>query len=209
MTGDYIAVITPLLLHMVLSDLTAFLFGGWLDSASCTALASLLVIPLGIGMYRRDIKSGNVMKREGDTGKPFLFGGFCFLMGGLLNLAWSQVLIWLRIGEHFSNQTQEALLAGQFLVQVTGLGVLVPVAEELIFRGLIYNRMKRIFPRWLAVVMSAALFAVYHGNPIQIIFAFPMALALIWTYEHGKLFVFPVLFHMGANLTAVFLNFFA
>ena len=33
---------------------------------------------------------------------------------------------------------QEQLFAGQAMVQLLGLGMLVPLAEELMFRGLIY-----------------------------------------------------------------------
>ncbi len=135
-----------------------------------------------------------------------LFGAACFIGGGALNVAWSGILNLLHIQAHFSNQTQEQLLAANLLLQIVGLGIAAPVAEELIFRGLTYRRMRRMFPVWAAVVLSALLFAVYHGNPIQMIFAFPMAVVLALVYEHGKLFIFPVLFHMGSNLTAIFLQ---
>lgn len=138
--------------------------------------------------------------------KQVLFGLLCFAAGGMLNIAWSSALNLLHIQAHFSNQTQEQLFAASLPVQFVGLGIIAPVAEELIFRGLTYRRMRRIFPLWAAVVLSALLFAVYHGNPIQMIFAFPLAVVLALIYEHGKLFIFPVLFHVGSNLTAIFLQ---
>ena len=124
-------------------------------------------------------------------------------------MAWSGILNLIQIGEIFSNSTQEALLASEMVLQILGLGILVPIGEELIFRGLIYNRMKQMLSVKMSIFFSSLLFALYHGNPIQMIFSFPMALALTAVYEHGKLFLFPVLFHMGANLTAVFANFFS
>ena len=136
------------------------------------------------------------------------FGLLCFAAGGLMNLAWSGVLNLLQVTEHFSNQQQELLFAGDYLVQILGLGVVVPLSEELIFRGLTYRRMRRLFPVRTAVILSALLFAVYHGNVVQMLFAFPMAVALAMVFERGKLFAFPLLFHMGANLTAIFFNFF-
>lgn len=135
-----------------------------------------------------------------------LFGCLCFILGGLLNIAWSGILNLLQITSQFSNETQEALLAGEAAVQILGLGAAVPAAEELIFRGLTYGRMKRWMPARAAVVLSSLLFALYHGNPIQIVFSFPMALALTAVYEKGGRLAYPVLFHMGSNLTAVFLN---
>lgn len=124
-----------------------------------------------------------------------------------MNLLLSVLMNLLQVTQQFSNQTQEMLLSAKFSVQVIGLVILVPVAEELIFRGLIYQRMKRFFPVQLAVFFSALLFAVYHGNPIQIIFAFPMALALAGVYEYGNNLIYPILFHAGSNLAAVLLTF--
>ncbi len=229
--GEILGLITPLLLHMVVSELSVMLLGSRFDSATCTTIAALVVIPAAFLMYRRDsgnfntkagqIQPGQVQQehrinekehaggggRSLEKRKLIGFGIFCFVAGGVLNILWSGILNMLHISEIFSNQTQEALLKSEMLVQILGLGVLVPVAEELIFRALIYTRMKCFFPVKAAVILSAALFAIYHGNPIQMIFAFPMAVILAVVYEHGKLFVFPVIFHMGANLTAVFLNF--
>ena len=140
------------------------------------------------------------------TRRQVLFGAICFIGGGALNIAWSSVLNLLQLQEHFSNQVQEQLLATSLLLQIVGLGIAAPIAEELIFRGLTYRRMRQFFPVWMSAVLSALLFAVYHGNPIQMIFAFPLAIVLALIYEHGKLFIFPVLFHMGSNLTAIFLQ---
>ena len=141
------------------------------------------------------------------AGQVVLAGILCFAGGGILNLLWSGIMNLMQIQNYFSNETQESLLASQIVWQILGLGVLVPFAEELVFRGLTYTRMKKFFPVKIAVFLSCLLFAVYHGNLIQIIYAFPMALVITVLYERKKLFIYPVLFHMGANLTAVFLNF--
>lgn len=237
-----LSLLTPMLLHMFMQQLSLILSGGRLDATACTAVAAVLTIIPAALMYRRDRLSGfaagteakpktaarpdggyswkkcnDQKERERRTGRnrqealtmhSIRFAVLCFVAGGILNLAWSGILNMLHINEVFSNEVQEQLLAGQIAVQLVGLGLLVPVAEELIFRALIYNRMKRVLTVRQAIFFSALLFAVYHGNPVQMIFAFPMALALAWVYEHGKLFLFPVLFHTGANLTAVLMNFF-
>ena len=130
----------------------------------------------------------------------------CAVSGGILNLLWSGILQQLRIQDHFSNAVQEQLFAGQAMVQLLGLGVLVPLAEELIFRGLIYTRIRKRIPAGAAIFFSALLFALFHGNVIQMIFAFPLALILAWLYERSGWFACPLAFHMGANLTAIVLN---
>lgn len=224
MAGNFVAILTPLLLHMGISEMAAFLlwqavclFGGSPETAAAVTggyaalLGNLLVLPFAVWMYRRDMNRDT--EKCGDCGQPaqernvFLPALLCLAGGGTLNILYSGLLNALRIQDFFSNQVQEQLLSVPWPLQLAGLGLLVPVTEELIFRGLTYRRMRRVLPALPAIVLSALLFAVYHGNPLQIIFAFPMAVVLAVLYERGKLFIFPVLFHVGANLTAVLLNF--
>lgn len=77
--------------------------------------------------------------------------------------------------------------------------VVAPVAEELLFRQVIYKRLRYISPVWVAVVISALLFGLYHGNPVQGIYAFIMGSILALVYEWTGSFIAPVIFHMIAN----------
>lgn len=229
--GDIVSILTPVLLHLAVSMAVSLAmqgaaFGMRFDAAAVTTAANFFVIPIALWMYRRDCArthspaqtqsctdaQGSAQMQKCARTQPRLrlaaCGLLCFAAGGLMNLAWSGVLNLLQVTEHFSNQQQELLFAGDYLVQILGLGVVVPLSEELIFRGLTYRRMRRLFSVRTAVILSALLFAVYHGNVVQMLFAFPMAVALAMVFERGKLFVFPLLFHMGANLTAIFFNFF-
>ena len=219
--------IWPVALHMILSDFSVIILtaatGQTPDSALCTTLTAILVIPPVLWMYQGDGKpAANRLKSvaEQDTKKELddkknggptltwhIFMGIaCFVSGGILDRVWSQVLLWLRVQDYFSNQTQEQLLASQLAVQIIGLGILVPVAEELIFRGLLYARIRRTLPVWASVLTASVIFALYHGNMIQILFAFPMAIILTLLYEKGKWISYPILFHMGVNLTTVVLG---
>lgn len=58
-------------------------------------------------------------------------------------------------------------MAGVFAVVVVA-----PVVEEVIFRGLIMTRLSQAMPGWLAVVLSAAIFGLCHGNPVWFGYAF-------------------------------------
>lgn len=77
--------------------------------------------------------------------------------------------------------------------------VVAPISEELVFRQVIYKRMRTITPVWVAVMVSALLFGIYHGNLVQGIYAFIMGAVLALVYEWSGSFVAPVLFHMVAN----------
>ena len=237
-----LSLITPVLLHMAASVIVTAaggaIGGAAADSAVCTSVTALLVLPVLIWMYRSDAAKGmhsnksicrfdgaqqedcrsqntqgtaavKTNRRGKDIRKTAYLIGIlvlCAVSGGVLNLLWSGILQQLRIQDHFSNAVQEQLFAGQAMVQLLGLGVLVPLAEELIFRGLIYTRIRKRIPSGAAIFFSALLFALFHGNVIQMIFAFPLALILAWLYERSGWFACPLAFHMGANLTAIVLN---
>ena len=51
-----------------------------------------------------------------------------------------------------------------------------PLAEELVFRGVIQSRLERAMPVWIAMVLQAVLFGFIHGTPVQIGYAFLMGL---------------------------------
>lgn len=77
--------------------------------------------------------------------------------------------------------------------------IVAPVAEELLFRQVIYIRLRRFAPTWIAVVVSALLFGIYHGNLVQGIYAFIMGCLLALVYEWTRSLAAPILFHMIAN----------
>ena len=205
-----LSLITPVLLHMAVSVIVTAaggaIGGAAADSAVCTSVTALLVLPVLIWMYRSDAAKGmhsnksicrfdgaqqedcrsqntqgtaavKTNRRGKDIRKTAYLLGIlilCAVSGGVLNLLWSGFLQQLRIQDHFSNAVQEQLFAGQAMVQLLGLGVLVPLAEELIFRGLIYTRIRKRIPAGAAIFFSALLFALFHGNVIQMIFALTM-----------------------------------
>lgn len=57
-------------------------------------------------------------------------------------------------------------------VGVVAVAVVAPIVEEFIFRGLVMNRLSRVMPGWLAVVLSAAVFGACHGHPVWFAYAF-------------------------------------
>lgn len=79
-------------------------------------------------------------------------------------------------------------------------GVVSPIAEELLFRGILYARLRRLMEPSAAIVVSAALFAVYHGNLVQGIYAFVIGCFLAYAYEYFGDFRMPAAIHVMANM---------
>ena len=82
------------------------------------------------------------------------------------------------------------------------VGVVAPIAEEMVFRGAILRRLLDITGRrmaWVAIVVSAALFGVVHGNMAQGMNAFLMGLMLGWLYVRTRSIVPGVVMHIANN----------
>ena len=90
-----------------------------------------------------------------------------------------------------------------FIVELIGLGIIVPIAEELMFRGLIYRRIRCMIGPRQAIVVSGLVFGMYHGNLVQGLYGFLVGCIMAWLYEKYGSLKAPILFHVCANLVSV------
>ena len=79
--------------------------------------------------------------------------------------------------------------------------VLAPIAEEILFRGLILGYLRSSMYAPLAILLQGLLFGVYHGNMIQGIYAFVLGSVLgLIAYRFDS--VIPgIIFHMALNIS--------
>lgn len=87
------------------------------------------------------------------------------------------------------------------------VGVLAPIAEEMVFRGAILRRLIDVLDvrwHWAAIVVTAALFGAIHLNMAQGINAFVMGLLLGWMYMRTRSIVPGLVFHFTNNTIAFF-----
>lgn len=93
--------------------------------------------------------------------------------------------------------------------QIALAGILIPAAEELVFRGMIYGTLRPRFSFPVAMIVSASIFGLYHGSVVQGVYGICMGLVLAESYEHRGGFWAALTVHAAANLTAVFAEHFA
>lgn len=118
--------------------------------------------------------------------------GFCTLVGGLLATmnGWPVA----NLVKTFLPQT--ALGLGLFFA--VG-GFVSPIAEEMVFRGLVYG----FFRRWgvgVALFVSTLLFVAAHGA--DTILAVPLVGGIVFalSYEWSRSLVTPIMIHVAGNL---------
>lgn len=91
------------------------------------------------------------------------------------------------------------------LFGIVNYGLVKPLEEELVFRGLVYGRLERYFSKKIAVPVSAFLFGAYHRNIVQAVYGFFMGCLLAWAFERYKSLKAPLIVHGAANV-AVYLT---
>jgi len=85
------------------------------------------------------------------------------------------------------------------------IGILAPIAEEMCFRGAILRKLLTMFPKrqhWIAIAVSAVLFALAHFNVVQSIHAFLIGLLLGWLYYRTDSILPGIVFHWINNTVA-------
>lgn len=87
-------------------------------------------------------------------------------------------------------------------------GVVSPLVEEVVFRGVVYNSLRRNLGILPAVLGSALLFGAIHGNIVQMLYGTLMGIVMAILYEkYGKLLA-PILFHGAANVAIYLCTYF-
>lgn len=79
--------------------------------------------------------------------------------------------------------------------------ILAPAAEELLFRGVTLKILEQEFSFWQANILQALYFGMFHGNPVQGIYAFFCGMLLGYTVKKYKSLKAAVLCHFAVNIT--------
>jgi membrane protease YdiL (CAAX protease family) len=96
----------------------------------------------------------------------------------------------------------------------SGLGILVaavtavlaaPLAEELLFRGLVYRLARRTWGPWPAAVVSSLAFGLIHGEPWFLFGLVGLGLILAYLYETTGSLLAPVIAHALHNAVSLYL----
>ncbi|MFT5196399.1 MAG: membrane protease YdiL (CAAX protease family) [Cellvibrionaceae bacterium] len=84
---------------------------------------------------------------------------------------------------------------------VVGLAAtfIVPIYEEIFFRGVLHNGAANRLGVWGATLVSSTLFGLFHGFPIQIITAFLFGLIVGWLYEKTNSLWPVIICHLTNN----------
>lgn len=84
--------------------------------------------------------------------------------------------------------------------------IMAPVLEEIVFRGLVYTRLKKGMPAIAAAIVASLAFGLCHSGIIWMIYATALGLVMTWIFEKYQSLVANILFHLAFNLMGQILN---
>jgi hypothetical protein len=120
-------------------------------------------------------------------------------LGALIPSIWLQEM--LPELPNFAEKSLESIMSDRLGYVVVGL--LAPLVEELVFRGAVLRSLLRWHHNhWVAIAISALLFALTHMNPAQMPHAFLIGMLLGWMYYRTDSIIPGVVYHWVNNSVA-------
>lgn len=105
-------------------------------------------------------------------------------------------------------ELMDSMGTGKGIVPLLYMGILAPVVEELIFRGLVLGYEKRELPFWCANFIQAFLFGVYHQNIVQFVYAFCIGIFLGYLCQRLQSLKLVMLIHGVINISGNLIAYF-
>lgn len=194
-----------LLLLLGIEETQPFWFSvGALLTNLIACLASIFIV----GPFLQTIKRSDLGFRKFKIRWVFFAVGLglvVIIVRGLMGAVLLQLFPALNFG---ADELQNILVnnmsgTSQILVMLLLSSVIVPIGEELFFRGFIHKWIRQRLGMWAGVLLSSLIFAGFHLVPLQVIMVLPLGIVLAWVYEKSGSIVPAIILHVFNNLVAM------
>ena len=122
-------------------------------------------------------------------------------LGITISLIYNIILYYLNNIFNFTNNFQISNIP--IIVQIICSGIFGPILEELVFRGIVYNKLKTFNKNKIAIILTSMIFALFHMDIMNAIYAFIVSFVLIYLYDKYKTLKAPIIAHMTLNITII------
>ena len=179
----------------------------WLDENMLltTGISSIFIILVFAMIYINKIKIQNTYTKSNATIMTYIICaigamGWC-LIGSILTS-----ISGISQNDETFQILNETVFKADNMIMILSSGILAPISEELVFRGCIFNIIKRTHKEMIAMIVSAIIFGIIHMNITQGIYAAMLGIILAYAYIVTKTILIPIIMHMSANLISVFIT---
>lgn len=193
-------IVYPIGLYFVLTNVVMFLLGivwpmtneNYIIQQMIATAASFPVI---FSFYRRE-----------KTEKPETTANQCVMVlacaiGGIALNNLVRYTNWKETSVSYRELT-EAFYGSTLILEILGTCIVIPILEEVLYRGIVYRRLREWLGVTRAVLLSAVIFGVMHFNMVQGVYAALIGVLLALCVEWGGLGT-AIVAHMLTNLVSV------
>lgn len=165
------------------------------------------IILFGLWYKRSYTKVNRVPLKEVFAGKTVIW---IILMGVGLQVGTALLLYFVEFHkpEWFEsyNELMQQLGGGNSLLSFIAIVIIAPISEELIFRGVIFEKCKKVMPFLAANIFQALLFGIMHFNLIQGLYAFVLGILIGFVCNKRTSIIAAIMLHMIFNLSSIVLD---
>lgn len=168
-------------------------------------VAALITIPINAVFFARDRKLEKVCGVETSEKAPLKKYGTVVVFGLAVSIAATCFAAMVQLA-FYNGQSQSSSLtvySPPFPVQLLVLGIIVPIAEELMFRGVLFRRFMENRSFWYAALWSSLFFVLMHQDGAQMVYALLLGIFLCYVYEKFGSLKAPAVLHVIANCSSL------
>lgn len=205
-------VLYPILYYYVISGIVFFALSMILGSSQEIYMVKQLIgsgatIPFLMTLWKQDCYAEQVVygKRQESFGKQIGQIVLSCIAVGSLGMALNNFIAMTPLMQASAGfQTaNENFFAGTVIVEILASCVVVPAAEELLFRGVVQKRCMMMAGEKMGILFSALLFGIVHVNFVQFLYAAVLGLVLGAIVQKTGKVSLAVWGHAAANLIAI------
>lgn len=158
-------------------------------------IVASIFIPLLILKYKKIKPKFNI--------KPNINIAYIIIVGMLLSLSLNSLIINLNKILNIQNN----MLDNKYLITMIISSVIIgPIIEELMFRGIIFNKIKTFNKIDVSIILTTLIFAFFHDTLFQMLYAFIIGYICIKLYLNYNSLLYPIIFHASCNIIAPLYN---
>lgn len=93
-------------------------------------------------------------------------------------------------------------------IQILASGIIGPILEELLYRGIVYNKLKEFKSIKISMIISTIIFSLMHFSIIDSIYTLFIGYLLVYVYEKSKNLKYSMIIHICINTSVIVLGLF-
>lgn len=171
-------------------------------------LTGLILIPLFYINHRKTGKNKMTVAYRfnpiSEHHLPYVFSlGF---LAFFLSLGFSGLIAFLNLDPETASTLNNLIVNDSLILTLISVGLIVPLYEEIVFRGSILKNLGHHMPMTMAVILQAILFSAYHMNLLQALPTLALALLTGFAVLYTNSIWSGILIHAINNILAIIIS---